>query len=1080
MKFFSILSKLILACLVLGALALAAVVLLFDPNDHRDRLAALVRDQTGRELRLQGPLELSLFPWLAVEARDAQLGNAPGFDDRPMLQVERVSAQLRLLPLLSGKIRVGRVELNGLEIHLARDVQGHTNWQDFTALGHDPSGDGRGARTGRDALTRQEEVAEPGSPALDFSLEGVQADKVRLVWEDQQAAQRIVLEDGRLAVGAVRPGAPLDLEADFHFSLTEPELRGRFQLAGALAFDLATQEYACPRLTLALHAEGSVLPGGEVQASLALDQVRADLSKGRASASAFTLLGYGARVSGSLAARNLFEAPAVSGVLELQNTDLRAMLQSIGAEPPQTADPQALASLGSTARFDYADGELRLPYWRVQLGGQSWDGKARVLWEPREYQLTLRGPAVNLDRYLPPLLPESRSGTMGEDLAAKEQAPALTAEPALDEAAEHQTVPGWMQAAQSLTLDLQLNLEGLSVREFALRGLDVAARAKNGVVALEPLQLTLEHGEDVFDLRTGRSFADLHHAAFRVDDLRVKTPAGEVSGSFKLASVPQGQSLGGRLVLNHMNLRRLSTLLDPLVHLPLPETSDPKALTEVHGSLAFEHQPGRTEVRDMDLRVDATRLQGRARMQTMPEVYSAALEVDQLDLDRYLAQDSAGTDASSGSTGTARAEGAGGSVPGAGEAALATSPDSARTLVQRLLDLRADVRLNVGNLRYGGLEFRDIQAVWNAENGLLQLDPLSLGVEQGEVELTWVVDARGARPSGRADLSSADSAAAGSSGPVEAGSAVARPGEASSNAPLEKEAALSLDPGAVRHRFVPEVRGVRLGRLLQRFAGVKQAAGTVHLHSVQPLTWQGIDVHSLKQSLAGSVELAVRDGRYPGLDLFRMLSVVDSLTTAILEGNDAAGTAFGEMTGTIVAKQGRMRCDDLCVKAPGLRAGGEGFVNLPDGRIDYLVRAMAVPDAVGQGGAGCGDYYGVPMPLRVSGTLDDPRYWVSAEEYAASMARGAIGLLGDTAGVVGSVLEGGGNAVQEVLEQVLPGMTGRKRPGATGNAAAENGKDSPSDASASGQRAGDRKSDSPAEQGEKAVQDFIQGLEGLF
>jgi len=116
----------------------------------------------------------------------------------------------------------------------------------------------------------------------------------------------------------------------------------------------------------------------------------------------------------------------------------------------------------------------------------------------------------------------------------------------------------------------------------------------------------------------------------------------------------------------------------------------------------------------------------------------------------------------------------------------------------------------------------------------------------------------------------------------------------------------------------------------------------------------------------------------------------------------------------------------------------------------------------------------------VSGTLDDPRYWVSAEEYAASMARGAIGLLGDTVGVVGSVLEGGGNAVQEVLEQVLPGMTGRKRPGATGNAVTENGKDSPSDAPASGQRAGDRKSDSPAEQGEKAVQDFIQGLEGLF
>ena len=69
-----------------GLLALVLVAgitfaLLFDANDYREDIAARVADASGRELVIEGDLELSLFPWLAVEIGKSRLGNAAGFGD---------------------------------------------------------------------------------------------------------------------------------------------------------------------------------------------------------------------------------------------------------------------------------------------------------------------------------------------------------------------------------------------------------------------------------------------------------------------------------------------------------------------------------------------------------------------------------------------------------------------------------------------------------------------------------------------------------------------------------------------------------------------------------------------------------------------------------------------------------------------------------------------------------------------------------------------------------------------------------------------------------------------------------------
>src|ERR1700738_2068095 len=113
------------------ALALLAVRLFVDPNDYKPRTAAAVKNATGRELKLEGAIKLSVFPWIALELGPASLGNPPGFSDEPFVSFQHASVRVKLLPLLSKRLEVGRVAVDGLDLKLLKNAEGKGNWQGF-------------------------------------------------------------------------------------------------------------------------------------------------------------------------------------------------------------------------------------------------------------------------------------------------------------------------------------------------------------------------------------------------------------------------------------------------------------------------------------------------------------------------------------------------------------------------------------------------------------------------------------------------------------------------------------------------------------------------------------------------------------------------------------------------------------------------------------------------------------------------------------------------------------------------------------------------------------------------------------
>ena len=118
-----------LAALVVAVFAAAIVIPLVVPLAvYQGRLIALVKQATGRDLEIAGPVKLSVLPELALVANNISLANPPGARTPQMVRLKQLRVRLQLLPLLHGMVAVSRLVLVQPVIALEVDKVGRPNW----------------------------------------------------------------------------------------------------------------------------------------------------------------------------------------------------------------------------------------------------------------------------------------------------------------------------------------------------------------------------------------------------------------------------------------------------------------------------------------------------------------------------------------------------------------------------------------------------------------------------------------------------------------------------------------------------------------------------------------------------------------------------------------------------------------------------------------------------------------------------------------------------------------------------------------------------------------------------------------
>jgi AsmA protein len=208
------------ALVALAVVALTAFAVTFDANQYKSLAIDWMSTERQRALAIEGPVDLSVFPRLAVKVAKVRLSERARSDE--FASVDEAALSLQWLPLLRKQFVVDRISARGVRARITRDAQGVRNIDDLL-----------GPPSGGQAKT----TSDSGAP-FRFEVGEVQLNDARLTLRDEPAGLSGTATLDSFTSGRLVSGRETPVEFQTTLTLDKPQaLRLTFDGATALTFD---------------------------------------------------------------------------------------------------------------------------------------------------------------------------------------------------------------------------------------------------------------------------------------------------------------------------------------------------------------------------------------------------------------------------------------------------------------------------------------------------------------------------------------------------------------------------------------------------------------------------------------------------------------------------------------------------------------------------------------------------------------------------------------------------------------------------------------------------------------------------
>jgi AsmA protein len=464
-----------IVALVLGGIvallvaAVAAVVLLVDPNDYRATIEQRVAGVTGRALRIEGDLGLDLFPWIALDVGRITLGNAPGFGDAPFLTAERTRVGARLLPLLRGRLEARRISVEGLQVGLITRADGRTNWQDLV-----------------DRPTSST-TADTGPTAQELSIAGLDLTGATLTLQDDGERTTTRVRELEVRTGAIGGTSPVDLRVAGLLDAGDGTAATRFAVDGDAAIDLAGSRATFR--DLAIEGERIAAPATPSAATafrVTTAELQYDWGAGALAPATLDVRWGELPMTVEVRGERLTGDRVITGRVRVPEFSPRAVLPSLGLALPPTRDPQAFGRAGFEGRFRVTPDALRIDELAATLDRSKIRGTAGIAdlaTGALAFDLTVD--AIDLDAYRGPFAPGiDRRGAPGAPRATG--ATDATDARAAPRAAAAAPTPIPFDRLRTLRVDGRLAIGRASLAGLTLTDVQLPIDARAGDLRFQP------------------------------------------------------------------------------------------------------------------------------------------------------------------------------------------------------------------------------------------------------------------------------------------------------------------------------------------------------------------------------------------------------------------------------------------------------------------------------------------------------------------------------------------------------------------------------------------------------------------
>ena len=206
-----------------------------------------------------------------------------------------------------------------------------------------------------------------------------------------------------------------------------------------------------------------------------------------------------------------------------------------------------------------------------------------------------------------------------------------------------------------------------------------------------------------------------------------------------------------------------------------------------------------------------------------------------------------------------------------------------------------------------------------------------------------------------------------------------------------------------------KTEGIEALPLLKDAADIDKLTGKGRLGVV--LTGDGQSEREIVETLAGRIEFAFEDGAVLGVNVAEMLRNLSRGNLSGLATEPTDKTDFSALTSSWTVTAGVAENQDLRLTSPLLRLTGAGRVLLPQREVDYTLKPRLVASLSGQGGSA--DLSGLEIPVRVTGSWEDPKF-----------APDLSGLVRDPDQAVGAIRELGKQFKGKNADEIVDGLLG--------------------------------------------------------
>jgi AsmA protein len=437
----------IAAVVVLLVVVLLVIPFLIPTGAYVDRVVALTKQATGRDLTIKGKISFSLLPRVALEASDVSFSNAPGMSTPDMATIGKLQIEVRPLALLSGDLVIDRFVIVDPHIALEVDKAGRPNWQFAQPAG---------SATGAPAAAAQPTSATGAKPAASSSA----------------AFEQLHLGDVRLVNGAVtyldaRTGKKVAIDK-INAKLALPDLASPMQVDSG-----ATWNGQTVALVLDLGSPQKFLAGQKTPVSLKL---------------AATPIAFGFKGEVAAAA-----ALTLDGETQLEIPSLRELVSWTGGALPVTSG--GLGPFKVDGKLAFAGNKASFSGAKIVLDQMNATGDLAV--DTAAATPYLKGSLdidkLDLNPYLPPTAPAA-AGKPGAPGGVAGANPARPAPPPAATAAGWSDEPIDLAALKTVNADFALAVGGVAFKKIVIGKSALTLQLKDGRLAAELGQMALYDG----------------------------------------------------------------------------------------------------------------------------------------------------------------------------------------------------------------------------------------------------------------------------------------------------------------------------------------------------------------------------------------------------------------------------------------------------------------------------------------------------------------------------------------------------------------------------------------------------------